>query len=268
MITAYFKPLLSIKNYRHLILRMAEREINARYRGSFLGLFWSIITPIIMLAIYTFVFSYVFKARWGIDNDPYEFALQLFSGLIIFNLFSECLNRAPNLILENINYVKKVVFPLEILPWISLIAALFHTMISLCVLICFMLLLNHNIGLNSLWLPFILSPLIFLILGLSWFLASLGVFIRDLTQVLSMLLTAMMFMSPIFYPISALPENIRTYIFLNPITLIVNQVREVLIYNHPPDFISLGYYTILSLTIMCLGWFWFQKTRKGFADVL
>jgi len=263
-------PILSnFYHYFYLISKMAQREVAARYRGSFLGLFWSVLTPIIMLPIYTFVFSYVFKARWGADNsDPYEFALQLFTGLMIFNIFSECLSRAPNLVTENINYVKKVVFPLEILPWISLITALFHAFINLLVLSCFMLLLQHNIGLNALWFPLICLPLIFLILGLSWLLASLGVFIRDLSQVLSMLLTALMFMSPIFYPISALPDSIRGYIFLNPLTLIVNQAREVLIYNHPPDFIALGYYMLLSLIIMWLGWSWFQKTRKGFADVL
>jgi len=223
-----------------------------------------------MLAIYTFVFSFVFKARWGaaIESDPYEFALMLFSGLIVFNLFSEAITRAPSLILNNVNYVKKVIFPLEILPWISLGSALFHALISFLVLFLFIFFLGHGFGLDIFWLPIIFLPFVILIMGLSWFLASLGVFVRDINQVIGMLMTVLMFMCPIFYPLSALPESISAYLYLNPLTLIVDQVRAVLILHQSPNWIALAYYSLVSLVFAWSGWFWFAKTRKGFADVL
>lgn len=255
-------------NFR-LILRMIKREVIGRYRGSFLGLLWTFVTPILMLAIYTFVFGFVFKARWGQEHtDQYEFALILFSGLIVYNLFSECIGRAPSLILSNVNYVKKVVFPLEILPWVSLGSALFHAMTSLCVLLFFLVASGHHFSFTALWLPIIVLPFFLLTMGLSWFLASTGVFVRDIGQVISMILTVLMFMSPLFYPLSALPEPLRPYLLLNPITLIVEQVRAVLIWGVQPDWISLGYYSLVSLFVAWAGWGWFNKTRKGFADVL
>lgn len=260
-------------SYQHirLIQRMVKREISGRYRGSFLGLLWSFVTPVLMLAIYTFVFSFVFKARWGqtqVHEDQYQFALILFTGLIVYNLFSECIGRAPSLILSNINYVKKVVFPLEILPWVSLGSALFHAGTSLLVLLSFLVIRGHEFSLSALWLPIILCPFILLILGLSWFLAATGVFVRDINQVMSMILTVLMFMSPIFYPLSALPEAVRPYLLLNPVTLIVEQVRAILIWGVQPDWVSLGYYSLVSVLVAWMGWVWFCKTRKGFADVL
>ncbi len=256
------------QNFR-LIMRMIKREIIGRYRGSFLGLLWSFVTPVLMLAIYTFVFSFVFKARWGQEHsDQYQFALILFTGLIVYNLFSECIARAPGLILANVNYVKKVIFPLDILPWVSLGSALFHAMTSLSVLLFFLMIRGHDFGLSVLWLPVIILPFLLLIMGLSWFLAATGVYVRDISQVITMLLTVLMFMSPIFYPLSALPEPIRPYLLLNPITLIVEQVRAVLIWGLQPNWIRMGYYSGVSIIIAWAGWAWFNKTRKGFADVL
>lgn len=248
---------------------MIKHEIIGRYRGSFLGLLWSFVNPVLMLAVYTFVFSFVFKARWGVKHDdPYTFSVVLFAGLIMFNLFSECISRAPNLILSNVNYVKKVVFPLEILPWVALGSALFHAMVSVMVLLIFLILLGHDFSWNMLWLPLVTLPFTLLILGLSWFLASIGVFIRDASQVIGLLLTALLFMSPIFYPLSALPESIRVYLYLNPLTFIVEQVRSVLIWGAQPDWTGMGYYSLVSLLMAWLGWIWFNRTRKGFADVL
>ncbi|NOQ14334.1 MAG: ABC transporter permease [Methyloprofundus sp.] len=248
---------------------MVMREIIGRYRGSFLGLLWSFVTPILMLVIYTFVFSFVFKTRWGQEHsNQYEFALVLFTGLIIYNLFSECIARAPGLILSNVNYVKKVIFPLEILPWVSLGSALFHAMTSFLVLLFFLTLNGHHFSFAALWLPVIVLPFLLLIMGISWFLAATGVFIRDISQIITMVLTALLFMSPIFYPLSALPEPIRPYLFLNPITLIVEQVRAVLIWGVQPNWVNMGYYSLVSIFTTWLGWAWFNKTRKGFADVL
>ncbi len=248
---------------------MVKREVIGRYRGSFLGLLWSFVNPVLMLTIYTFVFGFVFKARWGQgDIDQFEFALVLFTGLIVFNLFSECISRAPGLILANVNYVKKVIFPLEILPWIALGSALFHAGISLGVLFIFLAALGHDFSWAMLWLPVVLLPFLLLIMGLSWLIASVGVFIRDAGQVVGMALTVLMFMSPIFYPLSALPESVSHYLFLNPLTFIVEQVRNILIWGQPPKWNDLAIYSVVSISVSWLGLLWFEKTRKGFADVL
>jgi len=248
---------------------MTRHEIVARYKGSFLGLLWSFITPVMMLAMYTFVFSFVLKARWGqSQGDQYEFAMILFTGLIAFNLFSDCLARCPTIIMGNINYVKKVIFPLEILPLIILGSALFNATISFIVLFSLLKILGHPFSLTMLWLPVVMFPFILLTLGLSWFLASLGVFIRDISQFIGMLLTVSMFMCPIFYPLSALPDDIQAYIFFNPLTVIVEQLRRILIFEQQPDWGLMSIYSVIAIVICYLGFIWFQKTRKGFADVM
>lgn len=263
---------LSLWHHRSLIFQLTKREIIARYRGSFLGLLWSFITPLVMLIIYTFVFGLVFKVRLdhagASSENPYDFAMFLFSGLIVFNLFSECISRAPGLILANVNYVKKVIFPLEILPWITLGAALFHAGISFTVLQVALLLLGHSISWSILWLPIVLLPFLLLIMGLAWLLTSIGVFVRDIGQIIGMALTALLFMSPIFYPLSALPESVRNYLFLNPLTHIVEQVRNIMIWNQPLDWGHLTIYSIVAIVVAWLGFYWFKKTKKGFADVL
>lgn len=252
---------------------MIKREIIGRYRGSFLGLLWTFINPILMLAIYTFVFGIVFKVRFDPQNsniyeDKFSFALLLFTGLILFNLFSECLSRAPGLILSNVNYVKKVIFPLEILPLVSLGSALFHAGISFLVLIIFLLIINHPVHLTLILLPIIVLPLLLVTIGLSWMLTSIGVFVRDIGQFIGLALTMLLFLSPIFYPASALPESIRDYLFLNPLTFIIEQARSVILYGQMPHWIGLIAYYVLAVSIAWAGLTWFHKTRKGFADVL
>lgn len=252
---------------------MTKREVIGRYRGSFLGLLWTFVNPILMLSIYTFVFSVVFKVRLDsqhgdIYDDKFAFALLLFTGLILFNLFSECLSRAPGLILANVNYVKKVIFPLEILPLVSLGSALFHAGISFLVLFSFLLIIGHPIEWTIIFLPIILVPLILLTTGLSWILASIGVFVRDIGQFIGLILTMLLFLSPIFYPASALPEAVRDYLFLNPLTLIIEQARAVILYGQLPDWSSLVLYYLIAFFVAWSGLIWFKKTRRGFADVL
>ncbi len=254
---------------RWLIRQMIKREIIGRYRGSMLGIAWSFFNPVFMLAVYTFVFSVVFKARWGGGTgDKTEFAILIFSGMIVHGLFGECVSRAPTLILSNVSYVKKVVFPLEILPIVTLGASLFHTLISVSVLLLFYLLTQAHLNWTIVYLPLVILPYLFLILGISWFLAAIGVFLRDVGQTIGILITVLMFFSPVFYPVTALPEEYRPLLFLNPLTFIIEQTREVLIWNRMPDWIGLGIYTIVSILIAWAGYAWFQKTRKGFADVL
>jgi len=254
---------------RSLIYALSKREVVGRYRGSYFGILWSFLNPLLMLSIYTFVFSNIFKAKWNVgDNSKIEFALILFIGLIAYNLFSECINRAPSLILWNANYVKKVVFPLDILPWVDICSALFHAFISLFVWLLAYLLFYGTPKLSIFYLPLVLTPFIFLVMGLSWVLSSLGVYLRDVSQFIGLLTTMLMFLSPIFYPASSFPEGYRNLLYLNPLTFVIEQMREILFWGNTPDFLDLSIFWLMSSFFMWFGFIWFQKTRKGFADVL
>lgn len=262
-----------IKNlwqYRQLITQMTKREVLGRYKGSFFGLAWSFFNPIFMLIVYTFVFSVVFKARWGIsENEPRsEFALILFVGLIVHSIFAETLNKSPSLITSNVNYVKKVVFPLDMLAVINLGSVLFHALISIFVLLFAALIINGHLELTIILTPIVLLPLAIMAIGISWFLASFGVFFRDIGPAVSIITSVLMFLSPVFYPITAVPEEFRPFILLNPLTFIIEQSRAVLIWGKLPDWSGLFIYLVFALIIAWLGYAWFQKTRRGFADVL
>ena len=260
----------SLWRNRQLILQMARRDIDSRYRGSLVGLAWSFINPILMLLVYTFVFSVVFKARWNVggDESKTDFAIILFAGMIVFNLFAEIVNRAPGLITSNVNYVKKVVFPLEILPGVALGSALFHSLISLFVLLLAQFIFNLSLPWTIIFFPLVLLPLIFFSMGIAWFLAAIGVFVRDVGQITGILTTILMFMSAVFYPLSALPEEYQFWLGLNPLVLIINESRKSLILGEPPDWITLIVALFVSLAIAFAGFWWFQKVRKGFADVI
>lgn len=260
----------SLWRNRQLIVQMTRREVAGRYKGSVMGLAWSFFNPVFMLAVYTFIFSVVFKARWGIggEESKTQFAVVLFVGMIVHGLLAEVLNRAPGLILGNVNYVKKVVFPLEILPIISMGAALFHSLVSLGVLLIAFALFNGYLHWTAALAPLVVLPLVILTLGLAWMLASLGVFLRDVGQTIGIITTVMMFLAPVFYPITALPEELRPWIMANPLTFIIEQAREVLIWGRLPNWLGLGLYTLLASAVAWAGYAWFQKTRKGFADVL
>jgi len=262
--------LQSLWRNRQLIMQMSRREVIGRYKGSMIGLAWSFFNPVLMLAVYTFVFSVVFNARWGTgaEDNRALFALVLFVGMIVHGLFSEVLNRAPTLILSNINYVKKVVFPLEILPVISMAAALFHSMVSLSVLLMAFVIFNGYLHWTAVLMPLVLLPFVILTLGFAWVLASIGVFLRDVGQVIGMVTTVMLFLAPVFYPVTAVPESFRPFIMANPLTFIIEQAREVVIFGHLPNWTGLGIYTIAATIVGWAGYALFQKTRKGFADVL
>jgi len=261
----------SLYRNRQLIAQMIRREVVGRYKGSAMGLAWSFFNPVFMLVVYTFVFSEVFKARWngiGDEESKTMFAMILFVGMIVLGLFGEVINRAPGLILSNVNYVKKVVFPIEILPVVALGAALFHSLISLGVLVAAFALFNGYLHGTVLLLPLVLLPLVVLVTGLAWMLASLGVFLRDVGQTTGIITTVLTFLSPVFYPVTAVPERFRPFIMANPLTFIIEQAREVVILGHWPDWTGLGVYTVAAVLLAWAGFAWFQKTRKGFADVL
>ena len=270
--TASASPVGAVRSLwtnRQLIARMGQREIIGRYKGSAMGLAWSFITPLFMLAIYTFVFSVVFQARWGTSEESKtQFAVVLFAGLIVHTLFSDVINRAPQLVLGNVNYVKKVVFPLEILPVVQLLSATFHALVSVVVLIAAQLVFQGSLPITALLLPVVLLPFLLLTLGLAWCLASLGVFVRDVGQTISLITSVMLFMSPVFFPVQSLPPAMQPWMHLNPLTFVIEQVREVVVWGRLPDWQGLAVYSLASIATAWLGFAWFQKTRKGFADVL
>lgn len=255
---------------RNLISQMTYREVLGRYKGSIFGLGWSFFNPILMLAVYTFVFSVVFKARWGVsvDESKIDFALLLFVGLIIHTFLSEVLNQSPDIILNKANYVKKVVFPIEIFSIVAVGSALFHAMVSFIVLLSVLLLVNGELYWTIFYGPLILLPIILVTTGLSWILASLGTFLRDIGQSVGIITTTMLFLAPIFYPLSAIPEQYHIYIMLNPLTFIIEQLREIIIFGSIPNLIGLGLYWIISLFVFFIGFVCFQKMRRAFADVL
>jgi lipopolysaccharide transport system permease protein len=255
---------------RGLIRQMTRREVVGRYRGSIMGLAWSFFHPILMLAVYTFVFSVVFKARWGADVDESKtgFAIALFAGMIVHGLFADCINRAPGLIISNVNFVKKVVFPLEIMPWIAMGSALFHSAINVSVLLLAQIVFKQQIPWTAIFFPAIVLPLVFISMGLAWFLAALGVYLRDISQITGIFTTILMFLSPVFFPLSALPPALQPWLILNPLAFIIEQARNVLIFGRTPNWGGWGIALTVSVTVAWMGLWWFQRTRKGFADVL
>lgn len=253
---------------RQLIMQLIKREIIGRYKGSVIGVAWSFFYPILMLVVYTFVFSVIFKSRWGGDESKTLFAVIIFTGMIVLNLFTEVLNRAPTLITSNTNYVKKIVFPVEVIPVVALGVALFHALISLIVVLIAFIVFNGFLHWTAIFSPIVMLPLILITLSFAWLLASLGVYLRDIGQTVSILTMALMFLSPIFYPITVVPESFRPYILANPLTFIIEQMREVIVWGHTPNWLGLAMYCMVATSLLWLSFALFQKMRRGFADVL
>lgn len=234
-----------------------------------MGILWSLVSPVVMLVVYTFVFSVVFKARWGVGGeDKLAFAMNVFAGIIVHGFFAECANRSPGLMLQYSSYVKRVVFPLWILPPVVLVSALFHALISLSVLLIAHTFIYGSIHWEVLALPIVMLPLILVSLGVSWFLASLGVFLRDIGQIIPVLMTVMMFMAPVFYPVSALPEAYQGWLYLNPLTPAIEMMRGLLLNGTLPALADYASYLAGALVCAGVGALFFKRTRRGFADVL
>jgi lipopolysaccharide transport system permease protein len=266
-----FEFFKKVYHYRYLLTQMTKREIANRYRGSVLEFVWAFLNPLLMLAVYTFVFSVVFKARWGevgVEESQVDFAIVLFAGLLTFNLFADILNRAPYLVLSNANYVKKVIFPLELLPLVSIGTVLFHSSLSLLALLVVQLLTKGYIPWTAFYIPFVILPVLLAGLGVSWLLSALTVYIRDIPQITGLVTTILLFVSSVFFPISALPEKYQLIISLNPLALIVSESRKVLAFGQPPDWKIFILTLLIGALIALIGYWWFQKARKGFADVL
>lgn len=259
----------SLLDHRYLIKVLIYRDIQAKYKGSFLGVLWSLLIPFVLLLVYTFVFSVIFQARWGTSGgNRVEFALILFAGLIVFNFFSECVNRAPAIILSNVNYVKKVVFPIEVLSVVAVGSALFNFFVSFFVWLTAYFIL---IGVPSLYIflaPLYMVPLVFFVLGCVWLISAVGVYLRDVGQFVGILTTILMFMSPIFYPIEALPSKFQGFLYLNPLAFYIESFRDVVYWGRLPS-IGLSFLALLlSMVFLLISFGVFKKLKKGFADVL
>jgi homopolymeric O-antigen transport system permease protein len=256
--------------HRRLVFQLTQRDVVGRYRGSYLGLAWSMLSPLLMLGVYTVVFGVVFKARWvaSTTGSVAEFGVVLFTGLLVFGLFSESVNRAPSLVLSRANFVKRIVFPLEILPWVALASSLFHAVITLIVLLVAGFFVYGSIPATSPLIIVVLLPLVLFTLGITWILAALGVYVRDVAQTVGVITSALMFLSPVFYPVAAVPPGMRTFMAFNPLTIIIEQARDVLIWGKAPDYWALTPYIVGSLAVAWLGLVAFQRLRTGFADAL
>lgn len=262
-------PFEAIGRYQSLTMELTKREILGRYRDASFGLLWSLISPFLMLMVYTFAFGWVMKARWPpTAGGSHHFAIILFIGLIIHGFFSECFTRAPTLVTGNVSYVKRVVFPLEILSWQIMLSALFHAAMNLVVFALLVITIEGSIGWTFFLIPLVFLPLIFICLGVSWFFSAIGVYLRDISQVTGVLSTAMLFMSSAFIPVKTLSPTYQMIFALNPLTFIIDQAREVTLSNQLPDWSGLFWYSVGGLLFMCVGYAWFMATRKGFADVL
>ncbi len=272
-ITKFLNPVKTVMHlwqYHDLIKQLTWREVVGRYKGSFIGMGWSFVQPLMMLCVYTFVFSVIFKARWGVNPDESRaaFALALFMGLITFGIFSEVANVAPLLVLRNANYVKKVIFPLEILTLVAFMSALINALFSLTVLLAGFFLLNHFIHWTLVLLPVVWLPMMLFTLGCGYFLASLGVFVRDMSATIGIITTILFFLSPIFYPISAVPERFRFICQINPIAMFVEDSRRVVLWGLFPDWPWFFAGLLFSIVVCISGFVWFMKSKKAFADVI
>lgn len=253
---------------RDVFWELTRRDIEGRYSGSFLGLLWSFFNPLLMLAVYTLAFRVFLGMRWPNLDSGVGFSLMIFCGMIVHSLLAECIMRAPGVIVSQSNLVKRVVFPLAILPCVMVASSIFNALLSLLVLLIFVLISQHTLHMTILYLPLLYLPYVLLLCGVSWLMASLGVFVRDVAQIGGVISSILMFLSPVFYPASSLREPYRDWIAFNPLTLMIEQTRKVVLFGQQPDWHALGIYTLIAVAVSSFGYSWFQRTRDGFADVL
>lgn len=256
--------------HRELIVQLARRDVIGRYKGSLLGMAWSLLSPLFVLGVYTLFFTQVFHVRWETmeSGGKGQYATALFAGLIIYTVFADCIARGTQLITTNANYVTKVIFPLDVLPWISSLTAIYHGMASLVVLAAFSLIFTGHIASTFLLFPVVFVPLMLLSTAAGWLLASLGVYARDVSQMTTLITLALLYTSPVFFPLEHASAGMRSIMLLNPLTFLIEQARRVLLWNELPDALGLAIYTAYCLLACWLAYVWFQRTRGGFIDVL
>jgi len=263
-----WQPLWQLPSRAELIFSFAKRELLARYKGSALGIAWAVLTPVVMIAIFTFIFAGIFGARFGANDSHWDYALYLFCGLLPWTMFQEAIQQSANTIVAHSNLVKRVVFPLEALPAAQVFAALGTQLFATVALLIATLIIRQRLEVTGLWLPVVLIPQLLFALGSAWLIASIGVFLRDITQGITLLLMAWMYLTPIIYPESIVPERFRTFINLNPFTSLIRSYRRIFLDGAAPDWRGLAYFTAFALVIFIFGYWWFARTRKSFADVV
>jgi len=265
---AVWRPLWQLPRRFELIVSLTKRELAARYRGSVLGIVWALLTPIVTIAIFTIIFAGIFKARFGDSNSQWDYALYLFCGLLPWNAFQESLQLSSNTIVAHANLVKRVVFPLETLPVSLSLAAVVNQMFGTVALVIAAVLLRGEMHATIVFLPLLVLPQLIATFGAAWLLASLGVFIRDIVQGITLLLMAWMYLTPIIYPETLVPEGYRGIVNLNPFTPLVRNYRRIILDGNLPDWRGLAYFTVFAIVSFVFGYWWFARSRKNFADVI
>ena len=263
-----WQPLWQLPSRAELIFSFTKRELLGRYRGSALGIAWAILTPIVMIAIFTLIFAGIFGARFGVNDSHWDYALYLFCGLLPWTMFQESVQQSASTIVNHSNLVKRVVFPLETLPAAQVFAALANQMFATIALLIAAIVVRQRLELSALWLPALLIPQIVFALGAAWLIASLGVYLRDIAQGITLLLMAWMYLTPIIYPESIVPDRLRTFIVWNPFTPLVRSYRRIFLEGAAPDWRGLAYFAAVAVILFIFGYWWFARTRKGFADVV
>lgn len=263
-----WRPLWQLPSKAELIFSFAKRELLGRYKGSALGIAWAILTPVVMIAIFTFIFAGIFGARFGINHSHWDYALYLFCGFLPWSMFQESVQQSANTIVTHSNLVKRVVFPLETLPAAQVFAALGNQLFATVALLIATIIVRQRLEITALWLPVVLIPQLLFTLGAAWLIASLGVYLRDIAQGITLLLMAWMYLTPIIYPESIVPDRFRAPIEWNPFTSLVRSYRHIFLDGVAPDWRGLAYFSAVAVVIFVFGYWWFARTRKGFADVV
>lgn len=266
---AFWRPLETLLRNGQLYRRVLVRDIQSTFRGSALGLAWIVVIPLVLVAIYTFVFGMVLSSTFSIGTRTrIEVPLLFFTGLTVFGFFMEVVGRSPNFIRENAVYVKKIVFPLEILPWVLIGTALFKFAINFALLLVFLGVFTGGVPAGALMLPLVLVPFLLMTAGLSWLLAAVGTYVRDLPHAIQALAPIIMFISPIFYSVQQVPAPFATLYYANPLTFVLESVRGLLFFDTAPSAAGLLVFAAASLLVFAAGYAFFQRARPGFADVV
>jgi lipopolysaccharide transport system permease protein len=255
--------------HRHLLSLLIERNVEASFRGSVLGKLWTALVPLLRLAVYTLVLGFILRVKWpGHGNTPLETALLYFVGLTFYDFFMEAISTAPSLMHDNVNYVKKVVFPLEILPCAMLGAALVRLGVTSTILLIFFLVIRGVPPLATLAVPLVVAPFALIVLGAVWFLSALGAYVRDLRQLMGVVALMMMYLSPIFFPLAMVPERARPFFYANPLAFMIESTRSALFAAEWPNWAGLILYSAIALLFAAAGYRWFLRVKSGFADVV
>lgn len=262
-------PFAAFGQYWSLLRELVKREVVGRYRGAHFGLLWSLINPILMLAVYALAFGSIMKARWQTTHgEVADFVPILFLGIVVHGMFAECITRAPRLVQENVSYVKKVVFPLPVLGWSTVLSSAFHMVMNLLVFLVIAGFFYRDLAFTAPLIVFVLIPLILLCVGSTWLLAALGPYFKDLGQVMPIVGTAMFFLSSAIIPVDSLDSRYQAVFRLNPLTFLIDQSREVMLFGRYPDWAGLAVYAGTAFLFMCGAHLLFKKASSGFSDVL